>query len=144
MTAGVTVSRDGNGNQSDFALIGAAQTDDRSAAVIPSGLDGRVSVVNASLSSKQMHMTGYDGKGAAVGEKTITVDAGAAASFDASDLGKNVFAVAADGKGLAWGVRLSSSAVSDAKLAGIAYIGATPLMPLQERIWARSDMTIVH
>ena len=144
VTAGVTVSRDGNGNQSDFALIGAAQTDDRSAAVIPSGLDGRVSVVNASLSSKQMHMTGYDDKGAAVGEKTITVDAGAAASFDASDLGKNVFAVAADGKGLAWGVRLSSSAVSDAKLAGIAYIGATPLMPLQERIWARSDMTIVH
>ena len=48
------------------------------------------------------------------------MDAGAAASFDASDLGKNVFAVAADGKGLAWGVRLSSSAVSDAKLAGIA------------------------
>ena len=144
VTADVTVSRDGNGNQSDFALIGAAQTDDRSAAVIPSGLDGRVSVVNASLSSKQMHMTGYDDKGAAVGEKTITVDAGAAASFDASDLGKNVFAVAADGKGLAWGVRLSSSAVSDAKLAGIAYIGATPLMPLQERIWARSDMTIVH
>ena len=89
-------------------------------------------------------MTGYDDKGAAVGEKTITVDAGAAASFDASDLGKNVFAVAADGRGLAWGVRLSSSAVSDAKLAGIAYIGATPLMPLQERIWARSDMTIVH
>ena len=144
VTADVTVSRDGNGNQSDFALIGAAQTDDRSVAVIPSGLDGRVSVVNASLSSKQMHMTGYDDKGAAVGEKTITVDAGAAASFDASDLGKNVFAVAADGKGLAWGVRLSSSAVSDAKLAGIAYIGATPLMPLQERIWARSDMTIVH
>ena len=144
VTADVTVSRDGNGNQSDFALIGAAQTDDRSAAVIPSGLDGRVSVVNASLSSKQMHMTGYDDKGAAVGEKTITVDAGTAASFDASDLGKNIFAVAADGKGLAWGVRLSSSAVSDAKLAGIAYIGATPLMPLQERIWARSDMTIVH
>lgn len=69
VTAGVTVSRDGNGNQSDFALIGAAQTDDRSAAVIPSGLDGRVSVVNASLSSKQMHMTGYDDKGAAVGRR---------------------------------------------------------------------------
>ena len=34
--------------------------------------------------------------------------------------------------------------LTDAKLAGIAYIGATPLMPLQERIWARSDMTIVH
>ena len=38
VTADVTVSRDGNGNQSDFALIGAAQTDDRSAAVIPSVL----------------------------------------------------------------------------------------------------------
>ena len=69
----------------------------RSAAVIPSGLDGRVSVMNASLASKEMHMPGYDDKGAAVGEKTITVDAGAEASFDASDLGKNVFAVAADG-----------------------------------------------
>ena len=123
------VSRDGNGNQSDFALIGAAQTDDRSArTVIPSGLDGpcqrgeRVFIQQTDAHDRLRRQGcrggGEDHHGGRRyrGElRRVGFGEGTSSRWPPT---------ARDWHGVSG---CAATAVSDAKLAGIAYIGATPL-----------------
>ncbi len=142
-TAEITVDGD---DQSDFALINAAQTAESSAVVLPDGVDGELTLMNDSSDDATITLSAYDENGVAVEEREITVPAESAVSLDVADLDDDACLLEMDDPDstVTWGARLTSSTVEDADLVGIAYVGSTALTPVSEQVSAEYNQTIVN
>lgn len=146
VTASASLGRDGDDGQADFALVRAAAPAVSSAVVMPDHVDGELTLMNGSSGPAQVTVHAYDADGEPVGDREITLDAGAAAAVRADDLGDGARILTVDDEQavVGWGVRLSSPDVDDAGYAGIAHLGATALTPVSERVSAENDQSIVR
>ncbi|KAB7790085.1 DUF5719 family protein [Bifidobacterium leontopitheci] len=145
VVAAISVTRAAQGGQQDFMMVNAARFDRHAAAALPGSVTAEVTVVSRASRQSEVTIAGYDDKGRQVGSKKVTVPAEGAARLPVSQIGDNVAVIAtADGKDAGFGVRLSQKAVQDAKLAGVAHLDATSLMPRRETIRADKDMSLVR
>ncbi|RSX54000.1 hypothetical protein D2E25_0306 [Bifidobacterium goeldii] len=146
VSAAVRVVRSGADGQEDFALINPAQPAASTAIAIPDGAKARISVISRSAKDSTVTLHAYDDQGKALGSKDVELETGKATSLNAADIADGTIAVITldDGEETAWGARLSSDALDKAKVAGVAWLASTSLMPRQERVQAHRDMTIVR
>lgn len=140
------VSRSGDGGQSDFAMVEAAPAMAQSATAIPAGLDATLTVVNMDTKRVEVTMSGFDAKGALVGTKRVEADADSAVELNVADIGEDVAAVSVDQRSatLVWGAYLDSAQVTDAGLAGVAYLPAVSLRIPEQTVRAHADASIVR
>ena len=131
VTAALSADRAGEDGQHDFAVVQAAVPSRRSATAIPEGMRASVVVANAGDGTMSATLDCFDAKGAVVASKDVTVKAGSAVAFATGDLPEGTAAVRLDddGAGLSWSVRLTSSTLDDAGVAGVAVLTPTSLQP---------------
>ncbi|PWG65299.1 DUF5719 family protein [Bifidobacterium callitrichidarum] len=145
----VKASRSGDGDQADFALINAAQPAAYAGLALPDDVTGTITLANLSNKEAKVTIHAYDAKGHAVKSRDVTLGANAAQAVKAADLadGDNaavVLMVEDQDKQVGWNVRLSHDNLGDGKVAGLAAIGPTALVPSIAHVWARNDSTIVR
>ncbi|MCH9276975.1 DUF5719 family protein [Bifidobacterium amazonense] len=140
------VVRSASDGQADFALIRSETSTASSAIAVPGDLTATITIANPTTSGASGTLRAYDAGGTLVGERDIDVPADSAQSVKASDIaGKAVIIRLEVGDGeLAWGARLASDKVGQAKAAGVAYLSASPLAQLTERIWANQNPSVVR
>lgn len=140
------LTRSGDGQQADFALVGAQTASATSAVTIPDHMDGTLTVVNAGTAQADGTLTGYDADGRRTGRHTVTLGANAAVSLepDVAGEGAVTFTLESGDGSLVWGVRLASAQVDDADLAGLAALPPTALAATTERIWSSQNPAIVR
>ena len=151
VAAAVRVVRAGENGQEDFALINAASPASSSAIAIPDGLQSRLALVNTAQADTKATIVAYDSEGRLLAQRDVELGTDETTSLNTADLvsddaEKASVAIVSleNGQDIAWGVRLSSNTLDKAKVAGVAYLGSSSLMPRNERIWADRDMTIVR
>ncbi|KFI50202.1 DUF5719 family protein [Bifidobacterium biavatii] len=145
MIAAQTAKAAGDG-QADFALIRSEAADKSSAIAVPGDMTATLTVANPTTSAAAGTLRAYDANGSLVGERSIELQADSAQAVTMSDIGKTAAIIRLDvtDGDLAWGARLASAAVDKAKAAGVAYLSASPLAELTERIWANQNPTVVR
>jgi hypothetical protein len=145
----VKASQSGDDDQADFALINAAAPASFTGLAIPDDVDATVSLANSSNQSRKATLHAYDADGKATASKEVEIDANAATTIDIKDLSKDnesavLLMLEDQSQQIGWGVRLTHANLGDDKVAGLASLGATPLMPATTHVWARSNPSIVH
>ncbi|MUH59007.1 DUF5719 family protein [Bifidobacterium canis] len=135
-----------NKDSHDFAVVNTTHAYAQSALTIPANMDAQLVVTNASSKSITVTFTAYDEHGGQLAVKTIDLDGDSARTLKPSDIAKNAVAITTDyaDSNLVWGAFLTNSKVSDANVAGIAYIGANSLRVAEQTVYAVHDATIVH
>ena len=99
--------------------------------------------------SRKATLHAYDADGKATASKEVEIDANAATTIDIKDLSKDnesavLLMLEDQSQQIGWGVRLTHADLGDGKVAGLASLGATSLMPATTHVWARSNPSIVH
>ena len=145
----VKAAQSGDDDQADFALINAAAPASFTGLAIPDDVDATVSLANSSNQSRRATLHAYDADGKATASKEVEIDANAATTIDIKDLSKDnesavLLMLEDQSQQIGWGVRLTHADLGDGKVAGLASLGATPLMPATTHVWARSNPSIVH
>lgn len=133
-------------DQSDFALIDAAEPAESAAVVLPDDVDGELTLMNGSSDEVQVTLHAYDADGVAVDEREITIPAESATSLSVADVNEDACLLELEdtGSAVSWGARLTSPTLDDADVAGLAYLGATALTPVSEEVSAEYDQSIVQ
>ena len=142
-------TRSGDDGQADFALINAGAAVEFSGLTLPDGVTGTITLANLANTETSATVRTYDAKGNALKSREVKLGANAGTSIPASELGSDdtdaaVILVEDQSKHVGWGVRFTRDKLGDGKVAGLAAIGATPLMPATAHIWARNDSSIVR
>lgn len=149
VSAAAKISDGGTGGQSDFALVNASVPTNISAIAIPdqSAATAVAGIINITNKEWTATLTAFDADGEQVDQHDITIPPLASETVDIANLGNgNISAIRLKdpSKSMVWNLRIGQQDVSDAKLAGLAVIGAADLKEAREQIWANQDMTIVR
>lgn len=131
VTASLSVERSGDDGQRDFALAGFQAASRRSATTVPDGLSAALTVVNAGDAKAKGTFEFFGADGTSLGTKDVSIGAGAAAVVQGKDIpgGTAAIGLTDDGATLVWSMRLTSSKLDDAGVAGLAIVAPTSLMP---------------
>ena len=147
VSAAAKIVDDGTGGQSDFALVNASVPVKISAMAVPDRSAAQVGLLNISNEERTATMTSYDADGVLVDKRQITLGPSASVSVNVDDINDgNVAAIRLKNSSasMVWNLRVGQQDVSDAKIAGVAVIGAVDLKEAREQIWANQDMTVVR
>lgn len=132
--------------QTDFALMNAtqSQTYKHSAVAIPSDMNAQLVAVNTSDKMTKISLTGIDQQG----NTTVTIDKNiepkSAITVPTKELGSHTAALhATTSSNVSWGLRFTNDSVNEAKVAGLAMVGSTPLYVEQTEVSARQNPQIV-
>ena len=96
---------------------------------------------------KAATLTAYNADGDPIDQRDITLKSNASTTVDLSDINDgDVAAVSlSDPEGaMVWNARIAQQDVSEAKLAGIAILGAVSLKEARETVFSNNDMTVVR
>ena len=144
--ASVVITRDGDGGQSDFAVLSSGERSVYSAAAVPDQVEASIAVSNATRSDTSVTFDGYDADGRYVGTKDVTLGANCALSIPLSDLGRNVATVRLHDQRqtVSWNMVLQRQNLIDAKVGAVAAIKSTPLSPLHATIYANPKQGVIE
>lgn len=141
----IRVTNDGADGQEDFAFVPQASPVSSSAVVLPDDIIGEMTFINTTGTAKTATVHAYSGTGKQVGTRTVKLDAGADTRISGDDISPDArLFMVQDADGVVWGMRLSRDDVTEAKLAGVAYIAPQSLDVHSERVWVRPDQGIVR
>lgn len=147
VSAAAKITDNGTGGQADFALVNASVPMKVSAMAIPGQSLAMAGVINTTDKEQTATLTVFDSEGDQADQRDITIPPLASETVDISDLNNgdvSAIRLKDSSQSMVWNLRISQQDVSDAKLAGIAVIGAADLKEAQEQIWADQDMTVVR
>lgn len=133
-------------SQRDFAFVTPSLSSSSSAISIPGDLRATISMANPSDETSTATFVAYDAQGRQVGQREVSVPGQSALALDVSDIAEDAVIVRCDvtGGGLAWNASLSSDAVDDADLAGLAVINANALGKSESQITVSENPSIVR
>lgn len=147
ISAAAKITNDGDDDQTDFALVNAVEPTTISAMAIPDQATAVVDVVNMADDEKTATLTAYNADGEPIDQRDITLESNASATVDLSDINDGDVAAVSlsdpDGA-MVWNARIAQQDVSEAKLAGIAILGAVSLKEAREVVFSNNDMTVVR
>lgn len=147
ISAAVRITDDGDGDQADFALVNAVEPMTVSAMAIPDQATALVDVANMADDEKTATLTAYNADGEPVDQRDITLKSKTSTKVDLSDINEGDVAAVSlsdpDGA-MVWNARITQQDVSEAKLAGIAVLGAVSLKEARETVFSNNDMTVVR
>ncbi|WEV65201.1 DUF5719 family protein [Bifidobacterium sp. ESL0764] len=129
----------------DFAYVTPSLAYAQSAVVLPDHTDGTLMLLNSAERETKATLQGYDASGKPAGSKQVTLPSKAGTSIVAKDVGDHaVMFRLKNGKNVSMGMRLTQSDVTNAKLASVAYLGASGLEPRNMKVWSTDNAGIVH
>lgn len=143
--ASVVVTRNGDGGQSDFAVLSSGEQSVYSAAAVPDQVEASLAVSNVTRADTSVTFDGYDADGRHVGAKDVTLGANCAQTISLSDLGDNVAVVRLhdERQTVSWNVMLQRQSLADAGVGAVAAIGSTPLSVAHATIYANPRQGVV-
>lgn len=145
VSAMARIVRSGKDGQEDFAMSAAQTGAVSSAAALPEGLQATLVLSNPSSRQGTAMLHVYDAQGKALSSERIMLEDGSATEIRLADVYKDAAAVMLDANtSLVWGMRVERSSVTDAQMAGVAYVRPTALEPRSDVVWAQEDQTIVR
>lgn len=144
--ASAYVRRTGDGGQSDFMMVNPGVPAASAAVVLPSGIDGDLTLHNTGEQSAEATIHAYAADGEHLADRDMTLDAGASARVPMDDLdGDAAIAVLDDPhQTIVWGARVTNGDVEDAGLAGVANLPSTALTPLRATVLSEPSRAVVR
>ena len=119
-TAAAKATLGGSSGQEDFALLPAVTPAKRSAVALPDGYDASLTLANTSTSDTTATVTFMNDDGSMGKSKDVNIKANSAVTMG----GKGVAAMVTCKNGdVAWGLRLTSSALAGRGIAGVSTVG---------------------
>lgn len=137
--ASASAVSNGEGGQSDFAILSAAASVPLAGAATVDGTSGAIVVANPGSTSQKVSLTGIDSHGAAVGAHDVEVGAHSAQSIDVAQAvpGAKVVKLSQGKDGsVAWALSESVDSLAKAKVAGTAVVMPTSLMAQSSQVTA--------
>lgn len=146
VNAAAYVQRDGDDDQADFTVIGAASPAATSAIVLPADVQGELTLSNISGQQTEITLHAYTSDGHRVAERDITLDADTTDCVAVMDVDTDAAIIVLDDadQTVAWGMRLSQQLVDNAGLAGLANLSSMALTPMQQTVIAESRRDVVR
>lgn len=146
VSADAVLTRSGDSGQQDFAVVQTAQVAASSGLSVPEGLNAQLTMINTTDSDTQVAIEGYTAQGKLVGTTTVDIAASAALAvpMDAQLRDAVVFRLKDKHAAVAWNLRLGSSMVDNAHMAGLATVNPTVLTKVRTQVSASRDPAIVR
>ena len=140
-TAAAKATLGGSSGQEDFALLPAVTPAKRSAVALPDGYDASLTLANTSTSDTTATVTFMNDDGSMGKSKDVNIKANSAVTMG----GKGVAAMVTCKNGdVAWGLRLTSSALAGRGIAGVSTVGPSKLGVRVAQITSTNDPSLVH
>lgn len=145
VNASLVVTMNGDGGQSDFAVVPGIARAVSSAVAVPDQVDATVNLVNWNREASSVKVSAFDADGKLLGTKQVDLTANGAASLSAEDLGQGVAAIKVDdeGQSVSWNVTLGRKDLADRKVGAIAALGPRALTPLRATIGADPALGVI-
>ena len=140
-TAAAKATLDGSDGQEDFALLPAVAPMKRSAVALPDGYDASLTLANTSTSDTTATVSFMNDDGSMGESREVNIKANSAVTMDGEGVAAMVTCKNGD---VAWGLRLTSSALAGKKVAGVSTVGPSKLGVRVAQITSTNDSSLVH